>query len=280
MSLIRLFLFLFLISVQSLHGQETRHFTRHFQTMVPESTENERKYAIENGVTHIEDRTNGELKCKATINGLSDIDQVNEFAFYGYAEAPGLLYKDYFINVNGEFLVFQDDDGLTRHYIIKNKKCYFVQVWDSEKKEVLVNGNGRSSYFLESDNEEVVAVFSDSIKVLSYGIRMMQKDTIYYTYDKMALPPGGLQVFYTELVKKVKYPLGAQLAGKEARIYIQFIVDENGKLRDFKSLANGKNRFEEKTLKKLEAFPNWEPATYRGRKVKTKYVLPVVFKLE
>lgn len=268
-----------MISVKPALAQDIRYFTRSFQTMVPEKTENERKYIYEEDVVSVEDRTNGLLKLKVSVYGLVDLTQLNEFIWYGYGQAIDLNYKNYFQNAVGIFYFFDEDGNPETQYIIKNRRCTFSQVWDGNKNPILMNGTGNHINFSLEQNEEIVTVYNDSVKVLSYGIRMDKKDTIYYTHDKMALPKEGIQAFYAKLVKKLRYPIGAQLSRKEARIYIQFIVDESGKLTDFKSLSSEGYRFEEKTLKKLEEFPNWNPATYHGRIVKSKYVLPVTFKL-
>jgi periplasmic protein TonB len=95
----------------------------------------------------------------------------------------------------------------------------------------------------------------------------------------MASPKEGVQEFLRNLVTILKYPGIARLAGKEGMIYVQFVVDKNGSLTDFKPLGNEGYNFEQKAIKKLEKLPSWNPGIYKNKVVKQKFVLPVRFKL-
>ncbi|MFM7851621.1 MAG: TonB family protein [Flammeovirgaceae bacterium] len=77
----------------------------------------------------------------------------------------------------------------------------------------------------------------------------------------------------------LKYPLVARFVGKEGRVFIQFVVDENGKLTDFSPKTKEGYGLETKVIRKLEAFPNWTPAVYNGKFVKTRFVLPIKYQL-
>lgn len=95
----------------------------------------------------------------------------------------------------------------------------------------------------------------------------------------MAIPKEGFEEFFQNLVNVLRYPGIARLAGKEGHIYVEFVVDKNGQLTDFRPLSSEGYNFEEKAIKKLEKLPPWHPAIYKSYRVKQKFVLPVKFKL-
>jgi TonB family protein len=272
----RLILIFFLVLPTSFYGQERRFFTRHFQTMVNEKTENERKYTFEENWTIIEDSMGAHLQVKGIIYGLTQLDKVNEFTWYCRSLGEEMNYRDYFKNIKGVF-DFYEKGKIVKQVIIKNKKVKYAQVWDSDGQELLSSGTGVNNY--RSGDEDVYESYKDSTLVVCYGIRTEKRDTIYRTYDKLASPKEGLSNFYQNLVRNLKYPGVARLAGKEGRVYIQFIVDEKGNLTEFKALSKEGFNLEAKAIKRLEKFPKWNPTVFNNRSVKSKFVLPINFKL-
>jgi TonB family protein len=259
-------------------GQESRYFTPYFQTMTSEKTKFERIYNFQDGQTQIEDYNEQKIEHKASIFGISKIDEVNAFAWYCISQGNEIHYREYFKNAKAVF-DFYDNGKMAKQLIIHGSIVKYGQVWDKEGKSVLINGSGKKIYMSDEMDEEIQENYKDSTLLVRYGIRVDKKDTIYYTYDKMANPKEGLQNFYQSLAKVLKYPGIARLVGKEGRVYVQFVVDEKGKLTDFKPLTKEGFRFEARAVKRLEEFPNWNPALLKNRAVKTKFVLPVKFEL-
>lgn len=260
----------------TLVAQEKRYFTRFFQKESKEATNDVRKYLLEENKAIVEDYTETKLVQRSEIYGLNDLDQIDAFLWYSRQQGADLYYNDYFMTVRG--VIDSYSSGCKQiQLVVRDRAFRFGQVWNGEGAEMLVNGTGEN--LINTEEENVYEKFVDSIRVIRYGIRVIEKDTIYQMYDKMASPKNGMQDFYQRLVNTVKYPGFARLAGKEGRVYIQFLVDEKGRLTDFKPLTSEGYKFESRIIKKLEEFPAWTPAIYHGRNVKTKFVLPVVFKL-
>ena len=269
-------LFLTLASVA--YSQETRYYESFFRKRVNEKTANVRKFFFDNGVVRIEEYKEGKLQQKASVFGLSKIEEVDEFVFYFCSRGSEFYYKSYFKNAGGVFDSYEKD-SLRSTIAVEDNRFLYVQVWDENGKKVLENGTGYTVDQTPDKDENVYTYYKDSLIVTHYGVRKEQKDTIYYTYDEMASPKNGMQGFYKYLVSALKYPGIARFVGKEGMVYVQFVVDEKGKLKDFKPLTNEGFRFESKTIKKLEASPNWNPSVYKKRYVQNKFILPVKFEL-
>ena len=63
-------------------------------------------------------------------------------------------------------------------------------------------------------------------------------------------------------------------------VIIQFVVDKEGKLSDFKALTKNGYGMENEVLRILKKSPVWQPANQDGRKVKAYRKQPVVFVVE
>lgn len=271
-------LFILITIPTILFGQEQRFFTKHFQNITDEKTTNIRSYTFENDVAIITDLTQDTVVHRLTIYGITDINKVNEFAWYCLQRGVELNYREYFKNLKA--ILESYEGGKIREQIITRGKEYkYGQVWSRDGDKILVNGNGFNTYVSDDKSETYYENYKDSVRVLKYGIRTIERDTIHYTVDKIATPKEGFREFLQNLVNVLKYPGIAQRVGKEGRVYVQFIVDKNGKLTDFKPLSKEGYNFEEEAIKKLEKLPPWNPAIYKNNPVKQKFVLPVKFKL-
>ncbi|MDE2996327.1 MAG: TonB family protein [Bacteroidota bacterium] len=86
---------------------------------------------------------------------------------------------------------------------------------------------------------------------------------------------GGL----VGLQKKIRYPEIAKKAGVEGRVYLQFVVDEQGNVHDpIVTRGIGAGCDEEAIRAIMEA--KFKPGKQRGKAVKVKMSLPITFKLK
>ncbi len=86
---------------------------------------------------------------------------------------------------------------------------------------------------------------------------------------------GGIQGLH----KKISYPPIAKKAGVEGRVTVQFVVDENGDVRDAVVLRGIGAGCDEEALRAVVA-SKFKPGRQRGKAVKVKMSLPVTFKLK
>jgi protein TonB len=86
---------------------------------------------------------------------------------------------------------------------------------------------------------------------------------------------GGLPA----LQSKIRYPEIAKKAGVEGRVYLQFVVDEQGNVHDpIVTRGIGAGCDEEAIRAIMEA--KFKPGKQRGKAVKVKMSLPITFKLK
>lgn len=103
---------------------------------------------------------------------------------------------------------------------------------------------------------------------------------IFTIVEEMPSFPGGEAELFKYLGKNTKFPPMAQDAGISGQVYVTFVVDENGKVRDPKVLRGIGGGCDEEALRVVKAMPNWEPGKQRGKPVRVQYNLPIRFTLK
>ena len=92
--------------------------------------------------------------------------------------------------------------------------------------------------------------------------------------------PGGMKAFYKYVSDNMKYPSQARKMGVEGRVFIQFVVDEKGNLSEVKAIKGIGAGCDEEAERVLRESPKFIPGRQRGRPVKVRMVMPIVFKLQ
>ncbi len=91
---------------------------------------------------------------------------------------------------------------------------------------------------------------------------------------------GGMEGMYEYLYSKITYPKMAKRAGIQGRVFVEFIVDENGNVTNTKILKGIGGGCDEQALEAVKSLPQWTPAEQAGTKVRQRFKLPIKFMLE
>ena len=65
----------------------------------------------------------------------------------------------------------------------------------------------------------------------------------------------------------------------EGKVFVQFVVDQDGSLTDIKVTRGIHPKCDEEALRVVRNAPKWKPATQRGKPVKVLVTIPINFKL-
>ena len=99
-------------------------------------------------------------------------------------------------------------------------------------------------------------------------------EEVFMVVEQMPELIGGLG----SIQKRIKYPELAKLSGIEGRVFIQFVVDENGNVLDpvvVKGIGGG---CDEEAMRAL-SLAKFKPGKQRGETVKVKMSIPITFRL-
>ena len=97
--------------------------------------------------------------------------------------------------------------------------------------------------------------------------------------DAKAEPLSGYAGFYKFIRKHLKYPRAARQLEIEGRVFVSFVIDEQGKLTDITIIRGIGGGCDEETLRVMRLIPAWKPGIVSGRPVKARMALPITFKL-
>ncbi len=92
--------------------------------------------------------------------------------------------------------------------------------------------------------------------------------------------PGGINALMRFLAAKIKYPEPARLQNIQGKVYLQFMVDEKGKIRDIVPIRYPDILLMKEAVRVVKTMTNWIPGEEDGKPVSVVYVLPVSFVLE
>jgi len=101
------------------------------------------------------------------------------------------------------------------------------------------------------------------------------EEDFFTVVEQMPELIGGL----AELQSRIEYPEQARRAGIEGRVYVQFIVNEEGRVEDPQVIRGIGGGADEEALRAVRE-AEFRPGMQRGRPVRVQYSLPVVFQLQ
>ncbi|MBW8051123.1 MAG: energy transducer TonB [Cytophagales bacterium] len=104
-------------------------------------------------------------------------------------------------------------------------------------------------------------------------------DKIFLVVEKQPEPKGGIQAFNKYIGSHINYPEQARRAGVQGRVYIQFVVDKDGSLTDVKAVKGIGMGCDQEAVRVVKKAPKWNPGKQRGRAVRVKMVIPILFTL-
>jgi hypothetical protein len=238
---------------------------------------NYKRKVINDGYLRFEDYFKDTISSKITFFSKIDFSIAEGYATCIKRRMRDQYYKTEYNNLIADYTDFSKGEIKFKCRCNGNEMRYY-EVYNAEGFQIL-DETGSGSLITENKSETEYLIYKDSVLVNNFGIRKKEGDTIYYHYDKMASPKIGYKQFYQKMGSMIIYPLTARQKGIEDTFYIQFIVDKNGALTEFKCLNGSVRLFEKRTIKKLKKLENWDPAELNGNNVKSKYTLPFVFKL-
>lgn len=102
----------------------------------------------------------------------------------------------------------------------------------------------------------------------------------YISVQEMPEFPGGDQGVLDFIYLNFKYPKIAINNGITGKVYVEFIVNEFGKVVEVKVLRGLDESITKEAIRVVELLPDWKPGKQDGNPVRVKFVVPIVLSLE
>jgi TonB family protein len=174
--------------------------------------------------------------------------------------------------------------------------------WDSTGNQLVQQGKGKVMYYHESalisegsyvngkkhdvwntyfkdgklKNKETFeyGVFKEGISYKENG------ESFTYTIQEVQpVPDGGMHGFMNYIMESMHYPKEARKKGIQGKVYVRFVIDRDGSVRDVEVLKGIGGGCDEEAMRVIRECPRWSPGIQRGQPVKVRMSIPLIFKL-
>jgi TonB family protein len=236
------------------------------------------------------------LKKSYYLNGM-----LKEMETFSDSSSTSISYYN-----NGQLRSIFENPKSNPEYVKDGK---MLGAWSYDGRQIVKNGNGWYKY-VSSVTEGSQKILVEEGEIISGSKNgkwtgKLADSTVYYTeiydagklkegicfvngekityQDKTLMPKfkGGVTEFYKFLSQNIVYPVDALRMGISGKVYISFVVCEDGSLCDYvleKGIRRDIDNEAMRVVKKMSG--KWKPGEIRGQKVRVKYNLPVNFALQ
>jgi TonB family protein len=102
---------------------------------------------------------------------------------------------------------------------------------------------------------------------------------VFMVVEVMPQHPGGTKGLQKYLSENIKYPPEAQKKGIQGKVFVGFVIDENGNVTDAKVVRSVDPLIDAEALRVVNGMQKWTPGKQRGKAVKVAFTLPINFAL-
>jgi len=107
----------------------------------------------------------------------------------------------------------------------------------------------------------------------------VKEEMIYDMPEIMPEFPGGADALDDFIKTHLVYPPEAKAKGIQGKVYVQFVVEKDGSITNVEVRRGANPLLDNEAVRVVKMLPNFKPGTMRGKKVRVRYTLPIVFTL-
>ena len=129
----------------------------------------------------------------------------------------------------------------------------------------------------ETSEDKVVEIYAP---VLQAEEEEVEEEVFVIVEDMPKFKGGDINTFREWVQKRVRYPELAAENGIQGRVFITFVVETNGTVSNVTISRSVDQLLDEAAKEAVMASPKWEPGMQRGRPVRVRYSIPIIFQLQ
>jgi periplasmic protein TonB len=104
-------------------------------------------------------------------------------------------------------------------------------------------------------------------------------DQIFLVVEQPATPKDGIAAFYRYVSSKLVYPAQARRMEISGKVFVEFVINKDGSITDVRVVKGIGGGCDEEAARIIADAPAWNAAKQRGKPVKQRMVLPIMFTL-
>ena len=130
----------------------------------------------------------------------------------------------------------------------------------------------------ETTEDKVVEIYAPV--TLQAEEEATEEEVFVIVEDMPKFKGGDINKFREWVQKRVRYPEIASENGIQGRVYITFVVETSGLVSNVSVTRSVDALLDEAAKEAVEASPKWDPGMQRGRPVRVRYSIPIIFQIE
>jgi len=91
--------------------------------------------------------------------------------------------------------------------------------------------------------------------------------------------PGKEEGLFKYMKDSIKYPSSAKKDKIQGTVYVRFIINEQGEVKDAKVVRGVREDIDEEARKVIQSMPKWTPGYKNGKAINVMFIHPIKFKL-
>ncbi len=107
----------------------------------------------------------------------------------------------------------------------------------------------------------------------------VEEEQVFVIVENMPEFPGGQMELRKQIAKRTKYPEVAKENGIQGKVYVQFVVNEQGVITNAKVVRGVDPSLDAEAIRVINSLPKWKPGSQRGKPVKVSFTVPINFQL-
>ncbi|MDZ7900527.1 MAG: TonB family protein [Arcicella sp.] len=111
-------------------------------------------------------------------------------------------------------------------------------------------------------------------------VKVDEKDEVHIVVEQMPEYAGGVAALSKFLQKNLRYPNPAASAGVSGKVFVQFVVGQDGAISKVDILKGMGFGCDEEAQRVIKLMPRWSAGKQSGRAVSVRFTLPINFQLE
>lgn len=206
-------------------------------------------------------------------------DQVPQYPKGGNQFYKDLLEKIEFPqNITEEDLIGEFLLSLTIDVNGKITKPHLLKAGELKVSNALLQACGKMDIpwmpaVSDSENVEFDYVFP----IVFSQKKKKPADNVLMTADKMPRYSGGEQQLRRDIANRILYPSTAQRNGIQGKVYVSFIVDVDGSIRNIKVARSVHPLLDQEAKRVVKTLLPWIPGEKDGKRVCVSYTVPINF---
>lgn len=110
-------------------------------------------------------------------------------------------------------------------------------------------------------------------------VKLAETDEVFVVVEEMPEYPGGVDAMMRFLGETIRYPFEAMTNGIQGRVICNFVIEKDGSVSDVQIVRGIDPHLDDEAIRVIEAMPKWKPGMQKEEIVRTRFTLPIVFRL-